>query len=262
MELYARVRRAVVVDKMSEREAAQEFGLARETVRKMLRYAGPPGYPRQQPACGPRLDAWVGAIDRILEDDKARGKKQRQTAKRIFERLRDEHIRHNYSGNNIGYCGQAIRVLYGLPDIGNNHFQTNKVCVQALASPIRIHDNDSENYGKFFKGEGDTVIIESNRIAACRPPAGQGCIQTAGALISRGNLFNALVVLSVRGEGYELGFGISVMGGNQGGSATVFDCNRGNNGLEALNVIVLCANGYINKLQVSENGYAFQNVIP
>ena len=38
MELYARVRRAVVVGKMSEREAARQFGLARETVRKMLRF--------------------------------------------------------------------------------------------------------------------------------------------------------------------------------------------------------------------------------
>ena len=91
MELYARVRRAVVVDQMSEREAARQFGLARETVRKMLRYAVPPGYRRQQPARRPRLDAWVGAIDQILEEDKARGKKQRHTAKRIFERLRDEH---------------------------------------------------------------------------------------------------------------------------------------------------------------------------
>jgi hypothetical protein len=35
VELYARVRRAVIVDKMSEREAARQFGLARETVRKM-----------------------------------------------------------------------------------------------------------------------------------------------------------------------------------------------------------------------------------
>ncbi len=91
MELYARVRRAVVVDKMSEREAARQFGLARETVRKMLRYAVPPGYRRQHPARRPRLDAWVGAIDQILDEDKARGKKQRHTAKRIFERLRDEH---------------------------------------------------------------------------------------------------------------------------------------------------------------------------
>lgn len=39
----ARVRRAVIVDKMSEREVARQFGLARETVRKMLRYSVPPG---------------------------------------------------------------------------------------------------------------------------------------------------------------------------------------------------------------------------
>jgi transposase len=91
VELYARVRRAIVVDKMSEREAARQFGLARETVRKMLRYSVPPGYRRQQPARRPKLDAWVGTIDQILEDDKARGKKQRHTAKRIFERMRDEH---------------------------------------------------------------------------------------------------------------------------------------------------------------------------
>ena len=91
MELYARVRRAIVVDKMSEREAARQFGLGRETVRKMLRYSVPPGYRRQQPVRRPKLDAWVDTIDQILEDDKARGKKQRHTAKRIFERLRDEH---------------------------------------------------------------------------------------------------------------------------------------------------------------------------
>jgi len=91
VELYARVRRAVVVDKMSEREAARQFGLARETVRKMLRYSVPPGYRRQQPVRRPKLDAWVGTIDQILDQDKTRSKKQRHTAKRIFERLRDEN---------------------------------------------------------------------------------------------------------------------------------------------------------------------------
>jgi hypothetical protein len=42
-----------------------------------------------------KLDAWVGTIDQTLEDDKACGKKQRHTAKRIFERLHDEH---SYTG--------------------------------------------------------------------------------------------------------------------------------------------------------------------
>ncbi|HEX3570425.1 MAG TPA: IS21 family transposase [Acidobacteriaceae bacterium] len=91
VELYARVRRTVIVDGKSERETAKIFGLARETVRKMLRYSAPPGYRRQQPVRRPKLDAWVGTIDQILDQDKARSKKQRHTAKRIFERLRDEH---------------------------------------------------------------------------------------------------------------------------------------------------------------------------
>ena len=44
MEIYGRVRRAVLVEGKSERAVAQEFGIARETVRKMLRYSVPPGY--------------------------------------------------------------------------------------------------------------------------------------------------------------------------------------------------------------------------
>ena len=48
MELYAEVRRSVYVEGLSERAAARRFGLARETVRKMLRYSAPPGYRRAQ----------------------------------------------------------------------------------------------------------------------------------------------------------------------------------------------------------------------
>jgi transposase len=91
VELYARVRRAVLVDGMSERQAAREFGLARDTVRKMLRYSVPPGDQRQKPARRPKLDQWIAIIDRILEDDRQQPRKQRHTAKRIFDRLKDEH---------------------------------------------------------------------------------------------------------------------------------------------------------------------------
>ncbi len=70
---------------------ARDFELSRETVRKMLEYAVPPGYQRQQPNKRPKLGPWVGVIDAILEDDKQRPAKQRHTAKRIFDRLRAEH---------------------------------------------------------------------------------------------------------------------------------------------------------------------------
>jgi len=91
VELYARVRRAVLVEGRSEREVAREFGLARETVRKMLRHSVPPGYRRKEPAQRPKLGPWLGVIDAILEDDKSKPAKQRHTAKRIFDRLGAEH---------------------------------------------------------------------------------------------------------------------------------------------------------------------------
>jgi len=91
VELYARVRRAVQVEGKSERQVAREYGLARETVRKMLQYSIPPGYRRQQPAKRPKLDPWVGVIDAILNEDRERPRKQRHTSKRIHQRLREEH---------------------------------------------------------------------------------------------------------------------------------------------------------------------------
>jgi transposase len=91
VELYARVRRAVLVEGRSQRVVAREFGLARKTVRKMLEYSVPPGYQRQKPVRRPKLDPWLGVIDAILEDDKQRPRKQRHTAKRIFDRLHAEH---------------------------------------------------------------------------------------------------------------------------------------------------------------------------
>ena len=91
MEIYGRVRRAVRVEGRSQRAVARDFGLSRETVRKMLQFAVPPGYQRQQPIKRPKLGPWLGVIDAILEDDKQRPVKQRHTAKRIFERLKEEH---------------------------------------------------------------------------------------------------------------------------------------------------------------------------
>jgi len=59
-------------------------------VRKMLRYAVPPGYRREQAVKRPKLGPWLGVIDAILKDDQNQPKKQRHTAKRIFDRLREE----------------------------------------------------------------------------------------------------------------------------------------------------------------------------
>ena len=91
VELYARVRRACHVEGMSTREASRVFGVDRKTVRKMLSFSVPPGYRRSAPPRRPKLGPFTGIIDRILEDDRTSHRKQRHTAKRIFDRLRDEY---------------------------------------------------------------------------------------------------------------------------------------------------------------------------
>ena len=91
VELYGRVRHAVRIEGLSHRETARRFGLDPRTVAKMMKFSVPPGYVRKKPPARPKLDPFIPVIERILGDDKARPKKQQHTAKRIFERLRDEY---------------------------------------------------------------------------------------------------------------------------------------------------------------------------
>ena len=103
VDVYLRVRRAVMVDGMSIREVSRVFGLHRDTVRKILAYSAPPGYRRQTPPRRPKLEPFTGVIDQILVDDLRRPRKQRHTAQRIFRRLRDEH--------GLGHCCWTLEVV-------------------------------------------------------------------------------------------------------------------------------------------------------
>src|ERR1700693_5107678 len=91
VDLYLKVRHAVRIEGLSERATARRFGIDPRTVNKMMKFSVPPGYVRKKPPAKPKLDPFIPVIDRILGDDKSRPKKQLHTAKRIFERLWDEH---------------------------------------------------------------------------------------------------------------------------------------------------------------------------
>ena len=108
VELYAAVRLAVVDEGLSHHEAGRRFGIDRRTVKKMLSYSAPPGYRRTKPVRRPKLDGFTGIVDAILEADTDPDvpRKQRHTAHRIFERLRDEH---GFTG---GYTIQTVWKLW------------------------------------------------------------------------------------------------------------------------------------------------------
>ncbi len=91
MEFWKEVRRLVLTNEMSKRAACQKYGLGWHTLVKILAHDEPPGYRQAQPRKKPKLAALLPIVHQILAADQQAPKKQRHTAHRIFERLRDEH---------------------------------------------------------------------------------------------------------------------------------------------------------------------------
>ena len=90
MELYLKVRQACAAG-MSQRQAATEFNISpRDTVAKMMTFSVPPGYRRTAEVKRPKLDPFIPIIEDWLEADRTMPRKQRHTAKRVFDRLREE----------------------------------------------------------------------------------------------------------------------------------------------------------------------------
>ena len=96
MEEWVRIRRRVLHEGVSIREIQRETGLHFNTVKKVLAHPEPPAFQcpaRERPKLGPFLER----IEGLLAADKEMPKKQRHTAKRIFEVIRAEGYEGGYT---------------------------------------------------------------------------------------------------------------------------------------------------------------------
>ncbi len=91
MQQWTEIRRRVLVEGTSKRSMCREYGIAFETLQKILRQPEPPGYRLAAPRAKTKLGPYLPVIEGILAADRDAPPKQRHTAKRIFERLKDEH---------------------------------------------------------------------------------------------------------------------------------------------------------------------------
>src|SRR3954453_3457474 len=91
MDNWAEIRRRVLADGLSGRAACREYKIHWKTLQKILDNPEPPGYRRTKPRRPSILDPLLPVVHQILEDDKKAPRKQRHTARRIFDRLRAEH---------------------------------------------------------------------------------------------------------------------------------------------------------------------------
>src|SRR5262245_45198081 len=91
MEQWAEIRRRVLTNEISQREACRQYAIHWLTLTKILAPEEPPGDRRSRPPRRPKIDLVLPVIRAILDADRSAPRKQRHTAHRIWQRLRDEH---------------------------------------------------------------------------------------------------------------------------------------------------------------------------
>ena len=100
MKKWEEIRHRVLREGVSKRQILRDEGIHWKTLEKILEHSAPPGYQKRKPRKRPKIGPFEERIRQILKQDaKIPNKKQRHTAKRIFERIREE-----------GYSGGATQV--------------------------------------------------------------------------------------------------------------------------------------------------------
>lgn len=105
MKQWAEIRRRVLVEGQSKRSVLREYGIHWDTLSKILTHPEPPGYRICKSRRKRKLESFLPIIQQILKVDQQAPPKQRHTARRIFERLRDEY---GYAGG-ITIVKDAVR---------------------------------------------------------------------------------------------------------------------------------------------------------
>ena len=91
VELFEQIRRDRRIEKLSIRELAERHNVHRRTVRQALASAMPPPRKAYARRSRPAVDPWVEVIDSWLLGDRDVARKQRHTARRVWQRLVAEH---------------------------------------------------------------------------------------------------------------------------------------------------------------------------
>src|ERR1700691_134043 len=91
MDQWTEIRRKVLVEGVSKRSILRDYQVGHQALAKILATRNRPAIRWPKHDRKPVLGPFLGVIDEILAADTEAPRKQRHTAKRIFECLRDEY---------------------------------------------------------------------------------------------------------------------------------------------------------------------------
>jgi transposase len=97
MEQWKEIRLKVLRGEASKRGILRQTGMHWKTLEKILQFSEPPGYRMRCERMKPKLGPFLGRIADILEADREVPRKQRHTARRIYERIKEEGYQGKYT---------------------------------------------------------------------------------------------------------------------------------------------------------------------
>jgi transposase len=147
VEKKEEIRRAYYIQGKSIRQINRETGHHRRTIRKALEDGMKPEYKRRESHSRPVMGPVKTIIDQWLEKDKTQPPKQRHTAKRIYERLKEEY----------GFGGAESTVRYYVAQRRREMGNGNDVFIPLGYAPGQMAQVDF--------GEAE-VIISGKRLTA------------------------------------------------------------------------------------------------
>lgn len=143
------IRRAYYIKGKSIRQIHRETGHHRHTIRKALADGMKPEYSRRNPPARPVMAPVEIIIDQWLEQDKTQPPKQRHTAKRIHERLREEY----------GFDGAESTVRYYVAQRRREMGNGNDVFIPLIYAPGQMAQVDFGEAEVIIAGEQLTAQI-------------------------------------------------------------------------------------------------------
>jgi transposase len=109
MNWWTKIRLEVLREESTKREVLRREGIAWDTLKKILANPSPPGYQMKHPRPKPKVGCFLEQIAQIISSDKDYPQKQRHTAKRIYERLKEMGYEGGYT-----QIKEAVRELRAL----------------------------------------------------------------------------------------------------------------------------------------------------
>ena len=197
------IRREYFLKRKSMRRIAREMGHSRKTVRKAVHDPGIPVYTLEKPRLKRVIGPFVELIAQWMEEDKKRPLKQRHTAKRIYERLRDEYgyegtdrtVRREVSSLRGRIPESHVPQTYEAADGGTFDFGTARVILGGREREVHLACMRLDYSTKFFvcalPSQKQEALLESH-IRGFKYLGGVPCrmrydnMKTAVAKVTRG----------------------------------------------------------------------------